>query len=43
MSFNGDWGDFPNKQICEKVTAGKFEKMSKSVQVYTACQFVDLS
>ena len=38
--FKGDWGCFPNKQICEDCTEGKIEKMSESVQVYTACQFV---
>ena len=40
MMFKGDWGCFPNKQICEDCTEGKIEKMSEPVQVYTACQFV---
>ena len=39
MMFKGDWGCFPNKQICEDCTEGKIEKMSEPVQVYTACQF----
>ena len=38
MMFKGDWGCFPNKQICEDCTEGKIEKMSEPVQVYTACQ-----
>ena len=42
MMFKGDWGCFPNKQICEDCTEGKIEKMSEPVQVYTACQFVTL-
>ena len=42
MMFKGDWGCFPNKQICEDCTEGKIEKMSEPVQVYTACQFVRL-
>ena len=37
MMFKGDWGCFPNKQICEDCTEGKIEKMSEPVQVYTAC------
>ena len=40
--FKGDWGCCPNKQICEDCTGGKIEKMSEPVQVYTACQFVNL-
>ena len=40
IPFKGDWGCFPNKQICEDCTEGKIEKMSEPVQVYTACQFV---
>ena len=40
ISIKGDWGCFPNKQICEDCTEGKIEKMSEPVQVYTACQFV---
>ena len=40
MMFKGDWGCFPNKQICEDCTEGKIEKMSEPVPVYTACQFV---
>ena len=40
MMFKGDWGRFPNKQICEDCTEGKIEKMSEPVPVYTACQFV---
>ena len=40
IPFKGDWGRFPNKQICEDCTGGKIEKMSEPVQVYTACQFV---
>lgn len=40
IPFKGDWGCFPNKQICEDCTGGKIEKMSEPVQVYTACQFV---
>ena len=39
MSFNGDWGDFPNKQFAKNLPTGKFEKMSEPVQVYTACEF----
>ena len=42
MMFKGDWGCFPNKQICEDCTEGKIEKMSEPVQVYTACQFARL-
>ena len=40
IPIKGDWGCFPNKQICEDCTEGKIEKMSEPVQVYTACQFV---
>ena len=40
IPFKGDWGCFPNKQICEDCTGGKIEKMSEPVQGYTACQFV---
>jgi hypothetical protein len=40
IPFKGDWGRFPNKQICEDCTGGKIEKVSEPVQVYTACQFV---
>ena len=40
IPFKGDWGRFPNKQICEDCTGGEIEKMSEPVQVYTACQFV---
>lgn len=39
VAFKGDWGCFPNKQICKDFTEGKIEKMSEPVQVYTACQF----
>ena len=39
MMFKGDWGCFPNKQICEDCTEGKIEKMSEPVQVYTACRY----
>jgi len=42
MMLKGDWGSFPNKQICEDCTEGKISKMSEPVQVYTACQFVNL-
>ena len=41
MSFKGDWGCSHNKHICEECPKGQFEKMSKPVQVYTACQFVN--
>ena len=27
MMFKGDWGCFPNKQICEDCTEGKIEKI----------------
>ena len=40
IPIKGEWGCFPNKQICEDCTEGKIEKMSEPVQVYTACQFV---
>ena len=39
IPFKGDWGRFPNKQICEDCTGGEIEKMSEPVQVYTACRF----
>lgn len=42
IPFKGDWGCCPNKQICEDWTGGEIEKMSEPVQVYTACQFVNL-
>ena len=34
------WGRFPNKQVCEEWPGGLFEKTSKLVPVYTACQVV---
>ena len=43
IPLKGAWGCFPNKQVCEDCTEGKIEKMSKPVQVYTACQFARLS
>lgn len=36
--FKGDWGDFPNKQFA-KSDRWAIEKMSKAVQIYTACEF----
>ena len=33
-------GRFPNKQVCEEWSGGLFEKTSKLVPVYTACQVV---
>lgn len=41
MSLNRDWGDLPNKQICEEWHVVKFEKMSEPVQVCTACKRVN--
>ena len=35
-------GMLPQQAICEDWPRGKIEKMSKPVQVYTACQFVNL-
>ena len=43
MLFNGDWGDFPNKQFLHNEPIGKFAKMSEPVPVYTACQVVTIS
>ena len=42
IPFNGDWGRFLNKKICEDCTGGEIEKMREPVQVYTACQFANL-
>ena len=35
-------GMLPQQAICEDWPRGKIEKMSKPVQVYTACQFVNI-
>ena len=40
VAFKGDWGCFPQQAICEDWLRGEIKKMSKPVQVYTACQFV---
>lgn len=42
MLFKGDWGCFPNKQICEDCTEGKIEKMSEPVGLHCLpiCDFI---